>query len=368
MNESNSAAKAPLEITTSNGFADWLAEQDASLAFTTNAAGKCFLVGIGAEGKLSMFERSFDRTLGLYAEDNTILMGSQFQVWRFDNALAPGQNADGFDRLYMPQVAYTTGDVLAHDVALSGNGTVVFANTLFSCLASVSDEFSFNPIWRPPFISELAPEDRCHLTGVAMEGGVPRFVTAAAQTDEAGGWKAEAADGGCIIDAQNDAIVAEGLSLPGAPRLHKRRLWIANAGSGEIGMINLKSGTFEPVAFCPGYVSGLAFVGDYAIAGTSKHYEGYDVGGLPIDANLKSMKAEARCALVVVDTKVGELVHWLRLEGVIDEIYDVAILPGAKRPAAIGLRGDDIRRVVSIAPEAKSKGGRKSAKKSAGKK
>jgi len=346
-----SEKKAPLEVSTSKGFTDWLAETGASLAFTTDRSGKLFLVGHNDERKLSLFERSFDRTRALAVAGDALLMSSAYQVWRFDNALAEEQTADGFDKLYVPQVAYTTGDVQASDIAMGENGTILFVNTLFSCLAAVSPEFSFVPVWRPPFVSELAPEDRCHLSGVAMEKDLPRYLTAAGETDSAGGWRDGVADGGCVIDLAAGEVISGGLSLPHSPRIYKKRLWLCDSGTGYLGAIDLKSGDFEEIQFCPGFLRGLSIYDDYAICAVSKKFDGADFSGLPLEDNLSGHKAEARCALLVVDLNSGELVHWLRLEGVIDEIFDVAFLPGVQRPASLGLKGDDIRRVLSIAPE-----------------
>lgn len=349
MAETTTETAPTLEISSSDGLTGWLAETGASLAFTTGNAGKLIFVGQD-EGKLSIFERSFDRTTGLYAEDDALVMVGPYQIWRFDNALAPGQNADGYDRLYVPQVAYVTGDVQAYDVAIAGNGEIVFSSALFSCLATVDTEFSFAPVWHPPFISQLAPEERCLLTGFATEKGAPRYVTAASQSDERNGWRANPASSGCVIDGQSGEILADGLALPVAPRLVGDNLWLAEGGSGYVGRIDLASGAFEPVAFCPGYLRGLAVHGKWAVAATSKVALEGDVPGLPLADNLARHRAEARCALVVIDLDAGELVHWIRIEGLINQIADVAILPGAQRPAAVGLKGDDIRRIISIAP------------------
>lgn len=352
MNEIVESPKVPpIDISTSKNFVTWLADNRISLGFTSYTAGKAFLVGLGEQGKLSIFERSFDVTRGLAAGNGTLVMATQFQIWRFENALAKGQTADGFDRLYVPQAAYTTGDLRTHDVAISGNGTIVFVNTLFSCLATVSDRYSFTPIWWPPFVSEVAPEDRCRLMGLAIADGVPKYVTAAAETDEREGWRASVSDGGCVVDAQSNNVIARGLSLPGAPRLYRERLWLHEAGAGNFGFLDPGKGEFEPVAFCPGLLRGLAFVGDYAVATISRRWDGEDISGLPIEQNLNRFKARPRCAVLVIDLNKGELVEWLRLEGVVAELFDVVALPDVERPAAIGLRGDDIRRVISMPPE-----------------
>ena len=108
------------------------------MAFTTYQTGKLFLIGTKPEGKLSVFERTFERCMGLCstADAQTLWMSPIYQLWRFENALAPGQRTpDGYDRLYVPQLGYTTGDVDMHDIALGADGNPIFVNTLFSCLA-----------------------------------------------------------------------------------------------------------------------------------------------------------------------------------------------------------------------------------------
>ncbi len=139
------------------------------MAFTTYQTGKLFLIGLQPDARLSVFERTFNRCLGLWGDGQTLWMTSLYQLWRFENALELGQTANGFDRVFVPQVGYTTGDVDAHDVAVDADGQVVFVNTLFGCLATISDRHSFVPLWKPPFLSKLAAEDRGHLNGLAME-------------------------------------------------------------------------------------------------------------------------------------------------------------------------------------------------------
>ena len=99
-----------LEVNTSRQFTNWLLEHKLSLGFTTYQAGKLFLLGLQPNGKLSVFERTFNRCLGLWGDGQTLWMSSLYQLWRFENVLEPGQSASGYDRLYVPQVGYTTGD------------------------------------------------------------------------------------------------------------------------------------------------------------------------------------------------------------------------------------------------------------------
>ena len=345
-------SEAPrLEILTSRQFTSWMAEANVSLAFTTYQSGKLFLIGLKPDGSLSVFERTFNRCMGLWSNGQTMWMTSLFQLWRFENALSDGQQSDGYDRVFVPQVGYTTGDLDIHDVTVDRDGRVVFVNTLFGCLATLSDRHSFAPIWKPPFLSRLAAEDRCHMNGLAMENGQPKYVTAVSQSDVADGWRDRRRDGGVVVDVQSNEVITPGLSMPHSPRVHNGKLWVLNSGTGDLGTVDPKSGQFEPVAFLPGYARGLAFVGKYAIVGLSKQRQNRTFSDLELDQNLASREAEPRCGLMVVDTESGDTVHWLRLEGVVEELYDVVVLPGVQRPMAIGFKTDEIRRVLSIGEE-----------------
>ena len=194
-----------------------------------------------------------------------------------------GKAHQGYDRLYVPQLGWTTGDLDVHDIAVDGAGRPVFVNTLFSCLATVSESHSFAPVWQPPFISKLAAEDRCHLNGVAVEAGEPRYVTSVSISDVADGWRDHRVAGGVVIDVASGEVVASGLSMPHSPRLHRGRLYLLDSGSGRFGWIEPGSGRFEEVCFCPGYARGLAFVGEFAVIGLSLPRHNRSFSGLPLD-------------------------------------------------------------------------------------
>lgn len=340
------------ELTSSRQFPQWLREQRLSLALTTYQAGKLFLIGSQLESdRLSIFERTFNRCLGLWGDGQTLWMSSLYQVWRFENVLHAGQVVDGCDRLYVPQVGYITGDLDIHDVAVEADGRVVFINTLFNCLATLSETHSFTKLWKPAFITGLAAEDRCHLNGLALENGKAKYATAISQSDLADGWRDRRHDGGCVIDIESDEIVSGGLSMPHSPRVYRDRLWLLNSGTGHFGFIDPGSGKFEPVTFCPGYLRGLSFHGDYAVVGLSKSRENKTLSGLALDQNLATADAKARCGLQVIDLVSGETVHWVRIEGVVEELYDVVALPNTIRPQVIGFKSEEICRVLRLQDE-----------------
>ncbi len=231
--------------------------------------------------------------------------------------LPAGQLYEGHDSLFVPRIGYTTGDVDIHDIVVENSGRVVFVATACSCLATFSDRRSFKPLWQPPFISKLATEDRCHLNGLAMRDGKVRYVTAVSRSDVADGWRARRDDGGCVIDVTTGAVVAEGLSMPHSPRWQHEQLWVLNSGKGEFGRIDLGSGRFEPIAFCPGYLRGLAFAGDYAIVSLSQPR--HDIPA--VKADRRTTPGYDTSGLQVIDLKTGNIAHWLKVEAV-SEIID----------------------------------------------
>lgn len=357
---SPSSEKPELAITASRHLIEWMAGLGVSLGLSTYQAGKLFLVGVQPNGRLSVYERTFNRCMGLHAsaDGQTLWMASLYQLWRLENYVPKGQaTPDGYDALYVPTMGYTTGDVDVHDIVVPQGKPPVFCVTAFNCLGTVSETHSFKPVWTPPFISAPldAPvgEDRCHLNGLASDPvtGEPLYITAVSKSDVADGWRDRRDGGGVLIDVRTSEVVAEGLSMPHSPRVHPDhpgKVWLVNAGTGFLGFVDLASGTFEEVAFCPGFARGMTFIGNHAVVGLSAARENRTFEGLPLQDNLKAKDAEARCALHMVNLETGTTDHWLRLEGIVRELYDVIALPNVRRPMLLGFKTDEIRRMLRI--------------------
>src|SRR6478735_3327820 len=288
--------KPQLEVTGSRLFTAWLAGAKASLAFTTYQAGKLFLIGMKPDGRLSIFERSFPRCMGLgTGPDGTLWMSSLYQLWRLENFLRPGDAKDGFDAVYVPVNGHTTGDIDIHDVHADAAGRPIFVATRFNCLATLAERDSFAPLWRPPFIDRLVAEDRCHLNGFAAKDGRPALATCVAATNVAGGWREHRRDGGRVIDIATGETVAHGLSMPHSPRLYQGKLWLVQSGTGEFGHVDVVTGRFEPVCFLQGYARGLAFVGGRAVIGVSRPRENRTFEGLALNERLEREDMEPLC-------------------------------------------------------------------------
>ena len=334
-----------IAITVSEGFWQWLNDLNLSLAFTTYQPTRLFLIGCKLNGRLAVNERLFDKPMGLYAHNDSLYMACRYQLWQLENRLAIGETHQGGDRLYVPSVAYTTGDLNVHDVVLDKQQQLLFINTDFSCLAKQQAGFSFVPVWQPPFISKLAAEDRCHLNGLAMCGGKPTYVTACSQTDTPAGWRNHRLDGGIVLHLPSNQIIATGLSMPHSPRWYRGKLWLLNSGSGELGYLDGER--FMPITFCPGFVRGLAFLGDYAVVGLSK-LRSKTFGGLALETRLAHAGQEAHCGLMVIDLNTGDSLHSLQIDGVVEELFDVVVLPKVRQPRALGFQDDSIERLVNF--------------------
>lgn len=341
-----------VEVYSDRQFPEWLHQNQLSIAYTTYQTSRLSLLGTSPDGqRLSGFERVFDRAMGLYASPERLYLGTKYQVWQLENSLEPAQQYQGYDKLYIPRVGYTTGDLDIHDIVVDTQGRLIFVSTLLNCLATVSARRSCQPLWKPRFISQVINEDRCHLNGLALVEGQPRYVTACSQSDVVDGWRDRRRNGGCVIDVQTDEVVVTGLSMPHSPRFYQGKLWLLNSGTGELGTVDLQAGKFEPIAFCPGFLRGLAFWKHWAIVGLSKsRKEDKTFGGLPLEEKLAAKDAEPRCGLMVVDLNTGAIAHWYRIEGAVTELYDVQVLPGVQRPMLLGFQTEEIAQLIALEP------------------
>jgi uncharacterized protein (TIGR03032 family) len=323
-----------------------LEEARCSVLVSTYQAGQLVAVGVD-EGRLHLAFRSFDRAMGIAVGADRIAVAGKSQVWTLldRSELAPRLAPAGrHDRCWLPRSAYVTGGIQCHEVAWGSGGggdeegdepELWLVNTLFSCLATLDPRYSFLPRWRPPFVSELAPQDRCHLNGVAMREGSPAFVTAMARTDDPGGWRRNRDETGVVLDVASGEAVTTGLAMPHSPRWYGGQLFVLNSGLGRLERVDVASGQRDVVAAVPGYARGLAFHGDLAFVGLSRIRETTTFGGTPIAAYAD----ELRCGVGVIDLTTGATVGTLQFENGVEEIFDVQTLPGVRCPT-LGTFGD----------------------------
>jgi uncharacterized protein (TIGR03032 family) len=307
----------------------------ASLLVTTYQAGK--LVIVREDGShLNTHFRAFPSPMGMALDGDRLAIGTQSQVWKYVNVPAVTAKLDPpgrHDACFMPRASHFTGNIQVHDLAWGAGGELWAVNTRFSCLCTLDESASFTPRWRPPFVSSLEPTDRCHLNGLAMVDGRPRYVTALGKTDSHDGWRATKATGGILMDVESGEVITAGLSMPHSPRWYDGRLWVCESGAGTLGYVDLSTGKYEPIAELPGFTRGLDFVGNFAFVGLSQVRESAIFSGIPITERLT--EDERTCGLCVIDLTSGYLVGLLRFESGVQEIFAVTALPGKRYPDLI---------------------------------
>ncbi|MCP5015112.1 MAG: TIGR03032 family protein [Ketobacter sp.] len=347
-----------VEYSQSCGLVTLLNQLNVSLAVSSYQSGLLYMIGRNPMGGLNVHEAAMPKPMGIsWQENGQLILAGGMEVLRFENILEPHERVNGnFDACFVPRNVHTTGRLDAHDVGVTEDGQVIFVNTRFNCLATLSARHSFSPFWLPPFIDRIVDEDRCHLNGLAMRNGKPAFVTAVSRSNTVDGWRDRRVGGGVVIEVQTGRIVCDELSMPHSPRWHNGRLWVLNSGTGELGVVEgldreagrfgSQTGYFKPIAFCPGFLRGLAFCGNYAVVALSKpRYERFE--GLPLEQRLKEADSSPWCGVQIIDLKTGSCVEWFRIDGDVEELYDVEVLPGFHAPMALSLGTPELAKLIT---------------------
>ena len=305
-----------------------------SLLVSTYAAGKVVTVGVDDDG-LRLGFSNFQQAMGIAVGPRGLAIGGPNLIWLLRDAESLGariEPAGAYDRGFLARESFVTGNIHVHELDWSDTGELWVVNTLFSCLCTLHEDFNFVPRWRPPFISELAPHDRCHLNGMAIQDGQPKYVTALGTSDQARGWRDTKSDGGVVMDVESCNTIARGFCMPHSPRVHQGKLYVLDSGHGRLVTVDPTDGEVQVVAEYPGYGRGMSMYGQFAFIGMSKARESSVFGGVPICQDRSKM----RCGVVVVDLIAGRSVAYLEFQSGVEELFDVQVFPGACRPVICG--------------------------------
>ena len=328
--ESDANALPPLRSVHTESFPLILAEMRSSLAVTTYQAGKLVFLR-PQDGKLNTHFRAFDSPMGLAANHQILSIGTPGHISHFRNMPAVAQKCEPLgqvDACYMPRDSHTTGDILVHEMAYGDNNELWVVNTRFSCLCTLDTVNSFVPRWKPRFITGYSPNDRCHLNGIGMVDGKPKYVTALGETNTPMGWRANKKDGGILMDVPSNEIITRNLSMPHSPRWHNGQLWVLESGKGTLSIVDLKTGKHEAIATVPGFTRGLDFYGPLAFIGLSQVRETAVFSGIPIT----EQNIERNSGVWVVNIQTGQVVAFVKFEDALQEIFAVQILQGIISP------------------------------------
>jgi uncharacterized protein (TIGR03032 family) len=325
-----------------------LNELRASLLVSTYQANK-LLVARAAGAGLSLLVRTFERPMGLAVDARRLTVGTRDSIWFLRNApdIAPRVEPVGqHDACYLPRASHVTGDIGVHEMGWAGEELWI-VSTRFSCLCTLDPDYSFVPRWHPPFVTALAAEDRCHLNGLMVVDGQPRYATALGETDVKDGWRAGKAAGGCLLDIASNEVVTRGLSMPHSPRWYDGRLWVLESGTGRLVLVDRASGNRQTVAEVPGFARGLAFAGRHAFVGLSKIRKTSAMDGVPLAARRDELKS----GVAVVDLTAGRVVGLLEFQTAVEEVFDVQLLPGLRFPEVVGFQKDSLHHTFVVPPE-----------------
>jgi uncharacterized protein (TIGR03032 family) len=309
-----------------------LDELGISLLVSTYQAGKLIAVS-SVKGVLNTHFRNFSSPMGMAYQNGRLALGTRCHVCEYHNqadVAAKLEPAGKHDACFLPRVVHTTGDIRIHEIAWA-EAELWIVNTRFSCLCTLDQIHSFVPRWAPPFVTELLPEDRCHLNGLALRDGQPKYVTCLGQTDSPNGWRVNKANGGCLLDVPSGELIANGLSMPHSPRWREGQIWILESGTGGLALVDEATGKWEAVSEMPGFTRGLDFFGPYAFVGLSQVRETASFSGIPITERQK----ERICGVWVIDIRTGQTAAFLQFLAGVQEVFAVQVLPGMRCPEII---------------------------------
>lgn len=332
---------AAFTCTHSPNLPELLSRLGCSMALSTYQAGKVVFISAVDDNRLIQLPRTFQKPMGIAADNTRLAIASLTEVIVFNNANRMAANyprqPGKYDALYLPRATYYTGEVDIHDLHWSKD-KLLAVNTRFSCLAYIDHRFSFTPVWKPFFISKISPLDQCHLNGVAFQDDKPTFVTALGKTDSPQGWRKNRENGGVVMEVSTNSIVAEGLSMPHSPRIYNKNLYVLESASGNLVCIDPSSGKKDIVLQLNGFARGMDKVGDYLFIGLSHlRQNSGPFQDLPIASK------SVFCGIAVVHLPSARVVAHLKYEDSVEEIYDVRIMHGMKRPGLVSAQKGEHR-------------------------
>lgn len=348
-----------------------LLQLNCSIALSTYQAGKLVFISPLDEHKLTQLPRTFDKPMGIAFDEtsNRMALACREEVKVFQNSAelaihypkAPGK----YDAMFVPRVTYHTGPIDMHDLSFgetrkeleareaagisfspSTETNGLFAvNTMFNSIVEIDDKYSFRPIWMPPQFDRLVGQDCCHLNGMAMVNGRPKYATAFGVGREYGSWRETLLTSGVLYDIESNEIIADGLGMPHSPRIFSQDpqgLYVLTSATGELVRIDIGDGSKQVISSIGGFVRGMDRVGDYLFVGLSKLRENSSTF-----AKLPFAKQANRSGIIVLHiptmARVGELIY----QASVDEIYDVHILQNMLRPNVINLQKPEDRTGIS---------------------
>lgn len=338
---------APFSCQYTSQVPELLMKLNCSISISTYQAGKLIFLSPKDENSLVQLPRTFDKPMGVATYKNKLAIATKDEVITFTNAPNLAKHypnkKDTYDALYMPRLTYHTGALDFHDLSYGKEESLFAVNTLFSCIVQLDAEFNFTPIWKPHFIDALVSEDRCHLNGMALENGKPKYATAFNTGNTFQSWREKVTETGVVIDIETNVVLAKNLAMPHSPRLYNNELYVLLSAKGELIKINRQTGESTTVIKTKGFVRGMDLYKDYLFIGLSKLRENSSTfSQLNFEEDANSAGIE------IYHLPTATLLGKIKYTSSVDEIFDLKVFPDMLRPNILNTRNDTHKMGLSI--------------------
>jgi uncharacterized protein (TIGR03032 family) len=333
------------QLSYSDGLEKLLHHTNSTIAVSVYQAGKILLFYTNDAGQMRITPISYPKPMGVCYHDQKLAIATKQELHLYANSPQLSGYIDGdnrrFENLFFPRVTYHTGTLDLHDITYLDN-KITAVNTLFSCICQFDQNYNFTPIWQPHFITELKPQDRCHLNGIAVEDESIKYITALGSGNTRQSWREDIIGGGILMDVEQNKIVLNGLSMPHSPRLYDNKLYLLESAKGELVEIDTNSFEKKTITKLNGLVRGLSIINDIAIIGISKVRQ----KSTTFSKLDESVRAE-HASIEFIDIKSGMGLGQLVFKNSIEEIYDVQLLPDIRSVGIFGLYDERHRQGVT---------------------
>ena len=328
----------PFSCSYSPNLPELLMQLNCTLVISTYQAGKVIFISAKDEQSLIQLPRTFERAMGIAIEDQKMAIATKDEINILVNSPALAatypKKPGVYDAMFMPRVTYYTGQVDIHDLHFGQEGLWA-VNTSFSCLALIGDQYSWIPKWQPHFISSLGSEDRCHLNGMVMHQGMPKYVTALGAGDQFQSWRNTLPNGGILMDVNSNEIIAHSLPMPHSPRIYDEQLFMLLSATGAIIRMDPATGTYEVVRKINGFLRGMSRLGDYIFIAQSRLRQN--------SSTFKDLEIADKAnfaGITVIHLPTAAVVGEIRFLSSVDEIYDLQSLSGIRRPGILNTQSN----------------------------
>lgn len=343
-----SASVAPFSARYTPQVPELLNKLNCSIALSTYQAGKIVLISPHPDNeKLITLPRTFRKPMGVAIKGDKMAISVKDEVIIFQNsrqlATHYPNKQNTYDSLWLPRTTYYTGLVDMHDIDFGDDG-IYAINTSFSCICKIDGNFNFTPVWQPYFINELVPGDLCHLNGMVILDGKPKYVTALGTSTTPQGWKENIIDGGVLMDVEKNEIILNNLAMPHSPKMYNNDLYLLTSASGEFIKVDVETKSYKTLKKFDGFCRGLSFCGDFAFIGFSKLRKNSSTFA-KLSFSDKANFSGIKIIHMPTNAEVGEIIY----ETSVDEIYEVIILENMIRPNILNTI-DDIHKLSLETP------------------